>query len=84
MTTIKTAISIDDQLFERVETLADEMQISRSRLFVLAIEEFLQRRQNQRLFEAINEVYGELPVAEERAVRQAMRRKHRRHAEGEW
>ena len=49
MTTIKTAISIDDLLFQRAEALAAELHVSRSRLFVLAMEEYIQRRQNQRL-----------------------------------
>lgn len=84
MATMKTAISIDDLLFQRAEALAAELHISRSRLFVLAMEEFIQRRQNQRLLEAINEVYSEPPDEEELAVRQAMRKKYRRIVEGEW
>ena len=84
MTTIKTAISIDDLLFQRAEALAAELHVSRSRLFVLALEEYIQRRQNQRLFEALNEAYSEPPDEEELAVRQAMRNKHRRSVEGEW
>lgn len=84
MTTIKTAISIDDLLFQRAEALAAELHVSRSCLFVLALEEYIQRRQNQRLFEALNEAYSEPPDEEELAVRQAMRNKQRRSVEGEW
>ena len=39
MASIKTAISLQQSLFEQVDTLARELQVSRSRLFALAIEE---------------------------------------------
>ena len=37
MQTVKTAISIQEGLFEQAETLARQIKISRSRLFVLAL-----------------------------------------------
>ena len=46
---VKTAISLHKTLFEQVEALAHEMHISRSRLFVLAVEEFIRRHENRRL-----------------------------------
>ena len=55
MANVKTAISLQQALFEQVDTLAQELQISRSRLFVLAVEDFIQRYQNRQLLEAINE-----------------------------
>ena len=51
---VKTAISLHKALFEQVEALAHEMQISRSRLFVLAVEKFIHHHENQRLLERIN------------------------------
>ncbi len=84
MANVKTAISLQQPLFERVDALAQELQISRSRLFVLAVEAFLQRYQNRQLLEAINEAYGDLPDAEEQALRDRMRQQHRRMVEGQW
>jgi metal-responsive CopG/Arc/MetJ family transcriptional regulator len=72
MATIKTAISLDKSLFQQVESVAQEMQVPRSRLFVLAVEEFLRRRRNQALLEAINAAYIDFPDLEERAVMEAM------------
>jgi metal-responsive CopG/Arc/MetJ family transcriptional regulator len=41
MPTIKTAISIEKPIFEQMDVLAKNLKISRSRLFVLAAQEFL-------------------------------------------
>ena len=57
MANVKTAISLQRPLFEQVDALAQELQISRSRLFVLAVEAFIRRYQNRQLLEAINEAY---------------------------
>lgn len=84
MAAIKTAISIQQSLFEEADALAQELEISRSRLFALAVEDFIQRYQNRQLLEAINDAYGDLPDPEEQALRQHMRRQHRQIVEGEW
>ncbi|MEZ4770147.1 MAG: hypothetical protein R2844_17185 [Caldilineales bacterium] len=85
MTNIKTAISLQESLFEQVDRLAQEMEVSRSRLFVLAMEDFIRHHRDQQLFEAINQASAELaddPVDHTR-LRQ-IRRQHRRTVEGEW
>lgn len=84
MANIKTAISIPESLFEQVDMLAQHAQISRSRLFVLAVEEFIRRHENQELLEAINRAYDDLSSPEEQAYRQRMRQKHREMVKGRW
>jgi len=84
MASIKTAISIQKPLFEQVDALAHELQISRSRLFVLAVEDFIQRYQNQKLLEAINAAYDDLPDPEEQTLRHKKRQQHRQLVEGQW
>ena len=84
MAHIKTAVSLQEDLFEQVETLASEMRISRSRLFALALEEFLQRYQSQQLLERINAAYDEAPDPSEQALQRRMRRQHRQIVESEW
>jgi len=37
---VKVSFSLQKSLFEKVDDLARELQISRSRLFVLAVEDF--------------------------------------------
>ncbi|MGO9120035.1 MAG: hypothetical protein ACLQPD_20775 [Desulfomonilaceae bacterium] len=84
MRTVKTAISIQRPLFERAEKLARQMKVSRSRLFVIALEEYIQRRQNRELLQQINAAYEDEPDAEEKALRRGVEQEHRRLVEGEW
>jgi len=81
---VKTAISLQDTLLKQIDALARELDISRSRLFVLAVEEFLQRYQNQKLLEAINAAYDDLPDPEEQTLHQKRRSQHRQLVEGQW
>jgi len=84
MASIKTAISLQQSLFEQIDALAQELQISRSRLFALAAEAFIQRYQSQRLLEAINDAYDDLPGREEQSLRRKMRQRHKQMVEGQW
>lgn len=59
MPSVKTAISLDELLFARVEKAAAEMEIPRSQLFALAVEEFLERRRGESLTRAINEAHAQ-------------------------
>jgi metal-responsive CopG/Arc/MetJ family transcriptional regulator len=84
MASIKTAISLQESLLGKVDALAQELDISRSRLFVLAAEEFIQRHRNRELLEAINIAYDDSSDTEEEMLRQKMRHKHRRLVERQW
>ena len=84
MSTVKTAISLRDSLFERVDALAQELDIPRSHIFVLAVEEFLQRYENCKVLEELNEVYEELLGRDEAIYRDRMRQHHREMVEGQW
>lgn len=80
---IKTAISLQESLYRQVNDLANELQIPRSRLFVLAIEAYLARRENRELLAALNAVY-EAETEEEPLAAARMRQKQRQQVEGEW
>ncbi len=82
--TVKTAISLEESLFQRVDALAHELAISRSQLFALAAHAFIERHDNQRLLEAINTAYDEIPDPQEQALLQRMRAQHRHLVEGQW
>ena len=84
MPNVKTATSLPKPLFEQAEALAGELKVSRSRLFALALEEFIRRHQNQQLLDQINAAYEDTPDGEEQALLKGMRRQHRRITEGEW
>ena len=84
MANVRTVISIERPLFERADGLARELKIPRSRLFALALQEFLSRHESRQLLERINAAYGDSPDRSEGVLRRRMRRQHRRIVEGEW
>ncbi len=85
MTIVKTAISIQKNLFQHAEEIAKEMKISRSRLFVLAVEDFIRRYENKLLLEEINRAYADGPDPEEQEYLRRMQRKSIQSLEGkEW
>ena len=84
MAQIKTAVSLDKTLYERVDTLANKMKVSRSRLFTMALQDFLRRHDNEQLLQEINNAYQDEPDAASQTLRFGMRRIHRKMVEGEW
>ena len=83
MASIKTAVSIQEPLFHEAEALAHEMNISRSRLFTLALEEFVHRQETRKLVESINAVYADGLDEEDQALLLGMRAHYRRVLEAE-
>ena len=43
MAHVKTAVSIEESLFREAESLAENMNVSRSKLFAAAISEFISK-----------------------------------------
>ena len=82
MATVKTAISLQEPLFKKVEALASTLSISRSRFFALAALD--EEHETRQLLEQINAAYEDGPDPEEQEIRRRWRRKHRELAEGEW
>lgn len=83
-TTIKTAISLQKTLFEQAESLAQQLNMSRSHLFGLAIETFIKNHQNQILLDEINQAYSDQPDQNETILLSKMRKPHRKLVESEW
>ena len=84
MANVKTAISIQQSLFEQAEVVTKEMKISRSRLFGLAVEDFIHRYQNRLLLDEINRTYADEPDTAEQERLDSTRHLHRSLVEGEW
>jgi metal-responsive CopG/Arc/MetJ family transcriptional regulator len=80
----KTAISIEKPLFEEVEALAKEMEVSRSYVFAVAAREFIRNHQNQKLLDTINTVYKDSPALSAETLRTRMKSKHRRIVKEQW
>lgn len=58
MSIVKTAISMPKALFEEADAAARELKVSRSRLIVLALKDFLRQRENDRLLAQANEAFA--------------------------
>jgi hypothetical protein len=66
---MKTAISINDGLLREADETARLMKLSRSRLFALAVGEFLKRQRREEMLLRLNEVYADgVDPAEDRLV----------------
>ena len=61
MTSIKTAISIEKPVFDQMDNLAKNLNVSRSRLYSMAAKEFIQRHNNLELLKLINEANEDSP-----------------------
>ena len=84
MQAVKTAISIERNLFDQAEKMARTMKVSRSRLFVIALQDFMEHQKNKELLAQINAAYADEPDEAELAILKKARRQHRRIVEGEW
>ena len=73
---VKTAISLDEKLFDKVNKLANELHVSRSRLFTLAVKDYLQKQENQTLLAQLNDAYADHQDKEERKISSSMKAKH--------
>lgn len=74
-TSVKTAISLQEDLFKEVNMLATELHVSRSKLFVMAVQDFIKKEQNKNLLSQINNAFSDAPNVDEIKVRSNMRRK---------
>jgi metal-responsive CopG/Arc/MetJ family transcriptional regulator len=84
MANVKTAISVDKPLFDEVDALAQEMEVSRSYLFTLAAREYIQRRTSQKILEAVNAAHDDVPDPAEDSLQTRMRSKHREMVKDQW
>ena len=55
---MKTAISIPDQVFLRADSFARHRKMTRSALFTIAVDEFIQHHRQEDVTERLNEVYA--------------------------
>jgi Arc/MetJ-type ribon-helix-helix transcriptional regulator len=71
---MKTAVSIPDEVFEKVERLARRERKSRSEVFSAALREYVARHAPDEVTEAINEVCDRVGKQEDGFVQTAARR----------
>ena len=74
---VKTAISLEEDLFNQVSKLANDLHVSRSKLFTLAVKDFIKNQENKGLLAQLNVAYTDSPSEEEKSISKAMQRKQR-------
>ena len=80
---VKTAISLDEELLIKVSRLADDLHVSRSKVFTLAVQDYLKKQENQSLLAQLNEAYEDFPIEEERGISKSMQIKRNKMVEQE-
>jgi len=81
---MKTAISLSGNLLQEADNAARAMKLSRSRLFSLALEEFLRRRYQEKMIEQVNQAYSDHPRAGEARAVKRMKAKFRATIKDRW
>ncbi|MGC9367893.1 MAG: ChpI protein [bacterium] len=56
---MKTAIYIPDPLFELAEKVANKLGLSRSKLFSLALEEFIEKHNWEEVTKELDQIYSQ-------------------------
>jgi metal-responsive CopG/Arc/MetJ family transcriptional regulator len=74
---MKTVLSIEDGLLREVDRTARLMGISRSRLFELAVADFLARHRKEQMLLRLNEVYARAPAPAEARLLKGIKSKVR-------
>ena len=82
--TMKTAISVDDDLLEQADNTARQMGLSRSRLFSVALEEYLRRRRQEATVQQLNRAYAGQADATEQRLTARMKAKFRSTIKDRW
>jgi metal-responsive CopG/Arc/MetJ family transcriptional regulator len=55
---MKAAVSIPDPVFKAADELAQRMGVSRSRLYSVALQRFVQDHEEEAITARVNEIYG--------------------------
>jgi len=71
---MKTAVSIDDDIFQKADSSANRMGVSRSRLYNLALKEYLKAQDQALMTAAMNAVYPKNDSRLDSELREVTRR----------
>jgi len=75
MPSVKTAISLEEDLFNQVNQLAADLQVSRSKLFTLAVKDYLKKQESKKILAQLNAAYNDSSSKEEDVISKAMLKK---------
>ncbi len=84
MPIIKTGISIEIELFKKAEETAAKLNVSRSKLFQLALENYIKQFENYALLESLNISFSGNISEEEHDFHKLMKNYIKNHLEDRW
>ena len=84
MSLVKTAISLNEDLFKKANKLSAEMDISRSKLFQFAVESYIRQYENKQILNKLNKIYSDGPTVEEKKSQKSMKDYYRRTLRDKW
>lgn len=76
--TVKTGISINEDLAHEADALAHELGVTRSGLYAMAVREFIRSRESVSMLEELNRAYGDEPDPEDEPLIEGIKRHGRR------
>ena len=65
MAYMKTAISIDEGLFNKAEKLSAKLHVSRSQFFSQAVEYMINKNESLEIIKRLNDIYSQKDILEE-------------------
>lgn len=71
---MKTAISIDEDLYRKAEKLSTKLNLSRSQLFAQALEYLLEKSETLEIIQRLNKVYGPNDMEHKETTKAAKRK----------
>jgi hypothetical protein len=77
---MKTAVSIPDEVFRAGESLARRLKLPRSRLYALALADFVERHADEDITRRLNASLAAHPMEVDPFMREAARRTGKRNA----
>ena len=75
---------MDDGLLREADDAARQLGLSRSRLFAVAVGDFLQRRRRREMLRQLNEVYARGAEPAEKRLLRGIKTKFRRTVKDRW
>ena len=84
MKTLKTAISIDKGLFEKVQSLCEKIKLSRSQFFSQAVEYFITKSENLEIIQRINNAYADLDSRKDEKLLKLRKAKYKNAIVDKW
>ena len=81
---MKTAISLADDLLKEADRTAHAMGLSRSRLFSVALEDYLRRQRQEQMMAQLNQVYSGHPDPSEARIVRGIKKTVQRTIKDRW